>query len=260
MTPLQLITDPVTLTIIGLYVALILTEALFPARKLPHVNKWKIKGIVSFLVFLFLSSYLPYWYEQYLPAKQLLDLKEMNVVLAATLGILLYEFGVYVWHRSMHNSGLLWRIFHQMHHSAERLDTFGAFYFSPFDVAGFTVVGTVCFSFIMGLPAQAVTIILLVTNFLVIFQHANIRTPVWLGYLIQRPESHALHHARDIHAYNYCDLPVYDILFRTFRNPKEYVQRTGFYDGASERVGEMLSFQDVSKQPSSTTNEQERTA
>ena len=28
------------------------------------------------------------------------------------------------------------------------------------------------------------------------FQHANIRTPRWIGYVVQRPESHAVHHGR----------------------------------------------------------------
>jgi hypothetical protein len=27
--------------------------------------------------------------------------------------------------------------------------------------------------------------------------HMNIRTPEWLGYFIQRPESHRVHHLRD---------------------------------------------------------------
>jgi sterol desaturase/sphingolipid hydroxylase (fatty acid hydroxylase superfamily) len=113
-------------------------------------------------------------------------------------------------------------------------------------MVGFIVLGTVCFSFIMGLPAQAVTVVLLVTNFLSIFQHANIKTPVWLGYLVQRPESHAVHHGKGIHAYNYSDLPLFDMLFGTFNNPVNYVEETGFYKGASGRIGKMLRFGDVS--------------
>jgi hypothetical protein len=147
---------------------------------------------------------------------------------------------------AMHQSDRLWKIFHQMHHSAERLDTYGAFYFSPFDRIGFTVLGTVCFSFIAGMPAQSITIILLGTNFLSIFQHANIKTPVWLVYIVQHPESHAVHHGRGIHAYNYSDLPLFDILFGTFRNPESYVPQTGFYKGASSRITDMLLCKDGS--------------
>ena len=38
---------------------------------------------------------------------------------------------------------------------------------------------------------------------------ANVRTPQWLGYLVQRPESHSVHHQRGVHAYNYSDLPLF---------------------------------------------------
>jgi sterol desaturase/sphingolipid hydroxylase (fatty acid hydroxylase superfamily) len=246
-TPLEILLDPVSLYLLGLYAALILWEAIFPARKLPKIAYWHVKGIVSFFFFFYLSTYLPLWYAKWLPSAQLINLSNMNVVLAAVLGILLYELGMWIWHRSMHKSNVLWRVFHQMHHSAERLDTYGAFYFSPFDMIGFTLLGTVCFSFIMGLPAQAVTVILLVTNFFSIFQHANIKTAVWLGYIVQRPESHAVHHAKGVHAYNYSDLPLFDIIFGTFRNPGKYVEETGFYHGASSKVKEMLLFKDVNK-------------
>ena len=80
-----------------------------------------------------------------------------------------------------------------------------------------------------------------------IFQHANINTPRWLGYIIQRPESHTIHHGRGLHKYNYCDLPIIDIIFGTFRNPKGYQMETGYYDGASARIVDMLLFKDVSK-------------
>ena len=113
---------------------------------------------------------------------------------------------------------------------------------------GCTVLGSICFSLIAGLTPQAITIMLLVTNFFSIFQHANIRTPQWLGYIVQRPESHTLHHARGLHKYNYSDLPLFDILFGTFRNPKEFDHVTGFYEGASARVVDMLLARDVTKE------------
>lgn len=253
-TPLELLLDPVSLGIIALYALLMLWEALFPARKLPAIPYWKTRGIIFFFVYFYLSSYLPLMYASWLPSVQLLDLSGMNTALAAVLGVLLFEVGLFLWHRSMHKSNALWRIFHQMHHSAERLDTFGAYYFSPMDMIGFTLLGTLCFSVVMGMSPQAVTIVLLVTNFLSIFQHANIRTPSWLGYVIQRPESHAVHHAKGIHGFNYADLPLIDMIFGTFRNPEEYVEETGFYNGASSRIAEMLTFQDVSVPENTTTN------
>jgi sterol desaturase/sphingolipid hydroxylase (fatty acid hydroxylase superfamily) len=133
-----------------------------------------------------------------------------------------------------------------MHHSAERLDTYGTFYFSPLDMVGWTLLSTFSIT-VIGVTPQAVTIMLLMTTFFNMFQHSNIKTPRWLGYFIQRPESHTMHHAKGIHRYNYSDLPLFDILFGTFHNPKDFEHETGFYQGASSRIGDMLLFKDVSE-------------
>jgi sterol desaturase/sphingolipid hydroxylase (fatty acid hydroxylase superfamily) len=98
---------------------------------------------------------------------------------------------------------------------------------------------------VVGLSAQAVTYALYATTFLAVFQHLNVRTPQWLGYIVQRPESHSVHHGRGIHHYNYSDLPLFDILFGTFRNPQEFVSEAGFYDGASAKVVQILAFKDI---------------
>jgi sterol desaturase/sphingolipid hydroxylase (fatty acid hydroxylase superfamily) len=246
-TPLDILRDPVSQYLIAIYVLLILWEAIFPARELVAIKYWKVKGIAVFLFYFFLSSYLPLFINPYLEPYRLVDLSSVGVFGGAAIGILLYEFGVYVWHRAMHRSDFLWKIFHQMHHSAERLDTYGAFFFSPMDMIGWTVLSSICLTLIVGLAPEAIVITLLVTNFLSIFQHANIHTPRWLGYIVQRPESHTEHHAKNIHAGNYSDLPLFDILFGTFKNPKTYSHDTGFYPGASKRVREMLLFRDVSK-------------
>lgn len=246
-TPLEILLDPVSLTFSGIYALLMLWEGIFPARKLPHVRYWQVKGIASYVFYLLLSTYLPLAYADWLPTAALLDLRSMNVVVAALVGILVYELGIYFWHRFMHRNDVLWRVFHQMHHSAERLDTYGAFFFSPMDMIGFTVLGTLCISILVGMPPEAITLFLLVTNFFNVFQHANIKTPVWLGYILQRPESHSIHHAKGVHAYNYSDLPVFDLLFGTFRNPSRFAVETGFYEGASSKVKDMLAFKDVSK-------------
>ena len=246
-SPIEILLDPISLTVIAMYAALMLWEALFPARKLPDVKFWQIKGIISFIVFFYLSSYLPMFVNPLLEPYRLLDLTSLGTIGGAVAAVLLYEFGMYVWHRSMHRNNALWRTFHQMHHSAERLDTYGAFFFSPMDMLGFTLLGSICFVWIIGISPQATTVVLLVTNFFSVFQHANIKTPRWLGYFIQRPESHTVHHAKGIHGFNYSDLPLFDILFGTFNNPASYEYETGFYQGASDKIGEMLLFKDINK-------------
>lgn len=246
-SPIELLLDPISLIVIAMYAALMIWEAFFPGRQLPEIKFWKVRGIAAFIIYFYLSSYLPLVIAPFIEPFRFLDLSGLSAVTGGLIGILLFEFGMYLWHFCLHKSNFLWRTFHQMHHSAERLDTYGAFYFSPFDMIGWTVLSTICFSLIVGLSPQAITVVLLVTNFFSIFQHANISTPQWLGYFIQRPESHTYHHAKGIHKYNYSDLPLFDILFGTFHNPKTFEHETGFYHGASGRIIDMLFSKDVSQ-------------
>ena len=93
---------------------------------------------------------------------------------------------------------------------------------------------------VFGVSADAAIIINFAATFMGMFQHANIKTPLWVGYFIQRPESHSAHHERGVHARNYGDLPLFDMIFGTFHNPQSFDGQCGFFDGGSKRVGEML--------------------
>jgi sterol desaturase/sphingolipid hydroxylase (fatty acid hydroxylase superfamily) len=247
-TPIEILLDPLSLIILGVYLLLILWEAIFPARQLPKVKFWKLRGLIFFTIFFFVASYLPLLTDPYLVQIQLLDLSHLGIITGSIIGLLVYELGVYVYHVTMHKFDFLWRTFHQMHHSAERLDTYGALFHSPLDAIGFTLMGSISLALLVGISPQSITVVLLVVNFSAFFQHANIKTPQWIGYIIQRPESHSLHHGRGIHKYNYADIPIIDMLFGTFKNPKRYANETGFYQGASAKVKEMLLFKDISKQ------------
>ena len=121
-------------------------------------------------------------------------------------------------------------------------------YLHPLDAAIFASLPSLLLFPVLGLTPEAGAWAAAFITFCAVFQHAHVRTPRWLGYLIQRPESHAIHHARGVHAHNYADLPLWDIVFGTFRNAPAEAPRPaqGFYDGASARVWEMLTFRDVS--------------
>ena len=244
-TPLEILLDPISLIILAIYGGLMLWEALFPEDNCLKLNTGGLKVCsplfaTSFFPLICRCSSIHIWKNT-----SCLTGRRLGTVWGGLVAVLLYEFGVFVWHYCLHRSDFLWKTFHQMHHSAERLDTYGAFFFSPFDMIGWTILGSICFSLIAGLSPQAITIMLLVTNFFSIFQHANIKTPRWLGYIVQRPESHTYHHAQGIHRFNYSDLPLFDIIFGTFRNPKDFEHETGFYNGASVRIWDMLRAKDI---------------
>ena len=82
-TPLQILLDPVSLTVLGLYGALILLEALFPARPLPRIRGWRTKALVVFAFYFYLSSYLPLLWSGTLAQYQLFNLEALNPFAAA---------------------------------------------------------------------------------------------------------------------------------------------------------------------------------
>ena len=71
------------------------------------------------------------------------------------------------------------------------------------------------------------------------------RTPAWLRYFIQTPELHSVHHQRDVHRFNFSDIPIWDRLFGTYEDTTAFVDRCGFPAGAEQRLVAMLAFRDV---------------
>jgi sterol desaturase/sphingolipid hydroxylase (fatty acid hydroxylase superfamily) len=98
---------------------------------------------------------------------------------------------------------------------------------------------------VLGLDPLAAALTGYVAAFHGMFQHWNVRTPRWLGYFIQRPEAHCVHHALGVHAWNYGDFPLWDLLLGTFRNPQEFEGACGFEAPADRRMGAMLALRDV---------------
>ena len=107
------------------------------------------------------------------------------------------------------------------------------------------VISSVLFILIGASPEIAGDVILLL-GLADMFYHWNIKTPKWLGYIVQRPEAHCIHHRTGVHAYNYGDLAIWDILFETFKNPESYSGKCGFKTGAEENILEMMLGKDLS--------------
>jgi sterol desaturase/sphingolipid hydroxylase (fatty acid hydroxylase superfamily) len=236
-----------TLTL-ALVPAFMLLDLFWSSRSYDSPRFWRIRAFAVSVAAVALSIAVPLFWSSVLPSGSLLDLSGLGTWAGALVGILVYELVHYWYHRLAHKSDLLWRAAHQMHHSAESLDAFGANYLHPVDVFFFGSWASLVLFPVLGVAPEAGMVVAFFVTFNAMFQHANIRTPQWLGYLIQRPESHALHHASGKHRNNYSDLPLWDMVFGTFQNPREANHvSVGFYKGASSRILEMLFGKDVSE-------------
>ena len=164
---------------------------------------------------------------------------------AGVVGYVAYTFVFYWWHRVRHRSDTIWRVFHQIHHSPVRLELVTAFYKHPLETLANAVIAGVLLFSVLGLDLQAAAVCTVAAALADLFYHANIRTPAWVGWFVQRPEMHRLHHEQGRHEGNYGDLPLWDALFGTLRLPEASPPVCGFDTDREERLIEMLSGVDV---------------
>jgi sterol desaturase/sphingolipid hydroxylase (fatty acid hydroxylase superfamily) len=169
---------------------------------------------------------------------------EVPAPLVGLLSFGVTSFVFYWWHRALHANDFLWRTVHQLHHSPQRLESLSAFYAHPVDSAVATVIGCLSSYVLFGASPAAAAWCVAYTGLFNLYIHSDTRSPRWLGYLVQRPEMHRVHHQRGHHAHNY-GIPVWDLLFRTWSNPVERVVDCGFDADKEARVFDMLSGRDV---------------
>jgi sterol desaturase/sphingolipid hydroxylase (fatty acid hydroxylase superfamily) len=161
------------------------------------------------------------------------------------IGYVAITFIYYWWHRARHEVPFLWRWFHQVHHSPQRIEVITSFYKHPFELVANGILSSAILYLLVGLGPRAATLAVLLTGLAELFYHWNVRTPYWLGFVLQRPESHCVHHQEGLHSFNFADLPVWDMLFGTFRNPRTWTSRCGFGAACEARLGAMLAGVDV---------------
>lgn len=166
---------------------------------------------------------------------------------AVILGYLVITFIYYWWHRWRHESQLLWNYLHQIHHSAQRIEILTAFYKHPVEIFINSVLSSAILYLGLGMSPALASLVILLTGLAELVYHWNVKTPYWMGFIFQRPESHCIHHKQGWHRQNFSDLPLWDILFGTFNNPKDFDGQCGFSRDREVRLKEMLLGRDVLK-------------
>jgi len=141
----------------------------------------------------------------------------------------------------------LWILFHQFHHSPSRIETITSFYKHPLEIMADSQIMAILLYSILGLSPDASIWLSVFSATGEYIYHMNIKTPKWLGYFFQRPESHRCHHRRNkrLHCPNYSDFPLWDILGGTFENPAVMNEPTGFSPHLEVKRLDMLFLKDV---------------
>jgi len=225
----------------------LLTERLFPAMAFAKVANWYGRALMVNLLSVGIQILAGLTWENWLNAFSLMRLQDyMAAPVAAISAYILKTFFDYWWHRLRHISSFLWRTVHQLHHSPARLETLTAFYVHPFDFIAQSILGAVIMFTVFGFDVNAVGWYVMVHAFVGFFIHSNIAgVPRWVGYVIQTPTMHRIHHEYDSHNYNFGDVVWWDMIFGTYRNNRARVERCGFDENLELRVADMIVGRDV---------------
>lgn len=225
---------------------MVLIEKLWPGQSLPTVKGWWLRIVLVNLVQLGLVILAGLTWDRWFAANSWLELSEwLGDVPAALIAYFISTFVYYWWHRLRHESSFFWKLCHQLHHSPRRIELLASFYKHPVEIFLNSIISAALVYALLGCSVKAAAIYTAITAVAEYFYHWNIRTPHWLGRLIQRPESHRVHHQFKHHSQNYADLPLWDWMFGTLNNPKKSPARCGFTPRNERRVIEIIAFRDV---------------
>jgi len=232
--------------IVGIGILLIILERIYPDRVLPTVKGWWTRVVlINVMQFGIVVLGMVTW-DVWFQGHQWFVLEGVPDFVLGFLGYLLITFVFYWWHRVRHESYFLWVTFHQLHHSASRLETITSFYKHPLEIVlNSLLMGSIAY-LLLGLNVEAVAWSVLYSSVGEYLYHMNIRTPHWVGYFFQRPEMHKIHHKEGVHTNNFSDIPLWDMLFGTYENPKECKEDAcGFTDERETEFVKMLGFKNV---------------
>jgi sterol desaturase/sphingolipid hydroxylase (fatty acid hydroxylase superfamily) len=164
---------------------------------------------------------------------------EASVAIALVMAVcywVMYDLGYWLAHWLMHRIPVLWE-FHKVHHSAEVLTPLTEWRQHPVELflfplcTGLTVgvvFGTA--EHLLGLQRQGLSLfwinmlLLAYSMTLLHLRHSHVWIPVrgWLGYVIQSPAHHQIHHSTDPKHFNKnlgYGLSLWDWAFRTLYIP-----------------------------------------
>jgi sterol desaturase/sphingolipid hydroxylase (fatty acid hydroxylase superfamily) len=236
----------IPIAIIGLAtVFFFVLERVLPGRELPEAPGWFIRAALMNGSQLGIVVLAGIGWNRWMQSWSLFHIASaMPPPVQGLLGWFIGTFVFYWWHRVRHDVNVLWRVFHQVHHSPSRIELLTAFYKHPVEIATDSMLASALLFSLLGASPEGGAWFNVFAVMGEYFYHSNLRTPHWAGYFIQRPEHHSIHHQLDIHGFNYGDITWWDRLFGTFKDTDEFAQQCGFPNGHERHLGRMMLFHD----------------
>jgi len=184
-------------------IILIALERLFPYDdrqpflRSGFVNDLALYAIIQSYVLGYLIFYLVSWFDKRTGLSHLHLIRAWPLFLQVTLFLVTHDCYIYWFHRLQHHSSMLWRI-HEAHHSTTEVDWLSGARSHSIEIL---INQTVEFApiILLGAAPEVILIkgILDTTWGMYIHSNINVKTGA-LQYVINGPEMHRWHHAREI--------------------------------------------------------------
>lgn len=226
---------------LGLFVLFAGLETLAPrrARSLPRSTRWftnvsltvlntvALRAVAIAMPFLAIGAAVDAWRQGW----GLLNQVEWPWLVEGALALLVLDFAIWGQHLVTHKVPLFWR-FHRVHHADRDMDVTTGIRFHPVEIAA-SMGLKIGLIYLLGPMAVAVLVFEVLLNGTTLFNHANLRLPLWLDRVLRlvlvTPDMHRVHHSaqRAEHDSNYgFALSIWDRIFGTYR-----AQPEGGHDG-----------------------------
>ncbi|MGK2864954.1 MAG: sterol desaturase family protein [Chitinophagaceae bacterium] len=225
----KLLAIDINYIIIGLIIVFYTMEQLlttqFKFNKLPqhlfHNILFQVVFYLGNLLFAFVTVFTIEWLNK--NEVGLLFLIQIPLWSKLVLGVVLFDFVNYWFHRTAHRVPILWR-FHRVHHSDTIMDASTNLRSHPVELVVYFGISNIIASTLFGLDLIALGVFFLIIIPYVFLEHSNIKFPVWLdktiGLVFTTPNIHKVHHDQDQHYTdsNYADIfIIWDRIFGTFK-------------------------------------------
>ena len=152
----------------------------------------------------------------------LLNIIGLPAWVAVPVAVLLLDLVIYGQHVVIHAVPVLWRL-HRMHHADLECDVTTGLRFHPGEIV-LSMVIKFAAVLVLGAMPLAVLIFEVLLNATSLFNHGNVRLPLWLDRMLRAivvtPEMHRVHHSidrRETDSNFGFNLPWWDRLFGTYR-------------------------------------------
>lgn len=121
----------------------------------------------------------------------------LMIVVLDTLAVRVLDAAIYFQHRVFHAVPWLWRL-HRMHHADLEFDVTTALRFHPLEIL-LSMMIKMAVVVLLGAPVLAVVIFEVLLNATAMFNHGNVRLPLWLDrwlrLIVVTPDMHRVHHS-----------------------------------------------------------------